>query len=369
MKTLFPLFPLLALAAVACGEKDHEHTGHTDDTGTDDTGEVQHHDTTAVVATVSADYSAGALTTISLNAEDVDDQVALATDANVTSGGGWLFALNRVDNSVRVYTPGSWDTPYKEFAVGVNPQQTIVCKDKLFVTMYGEDHVGIYNIDSGALAGSVDISSYDTHGDGTPEASSAVVLDDTLYVGLENQDETWTGIDGQVIAIDCASEQVSGSWPVGGNATISLAGDTLVARWGNWYNPDYSVAIDGEVGVLDPDSGFSAKLSEEELDLNLQSVAFNDEGFGVLLGTSTDGTDSYSVHCVDVSDWSMTKLADMDEFVSDAVANSEGEIWLATRPHWINGGEGGIYRIDPKACAFVGDPIATTLPPSALTFY
>ena len=55
--------------------------------------------------------------------------------------------------------------------------------------------------------------------------------------------------------------------------------------------------------------------------------------------------------------------------VLQVAANSEGEIWLATRPHWINGGEGGIYRIDPKACAFVGDPIATTLPPSALTFY
>jgi len=370
-----PLSPLLALVLLACGEKDPGDDTHSapDDTedsgGPDDTGTPlgQSH---AVVATVNADYTAGALSTVDLRDFSVEQHTTITTDPNVRVSGDKVFVMNRVDNSIRIYEPGSWGTPVKEFAVGVNPREAVLCEGKLFVTLYGESIVGIYDLDSGTLRGAVDISSYDTHGDGTPEASTAVELEGTLYVGLNNLDASYHSSEGSVIAIDCSTEQVTGEWSVGGNADVTLAGGTLVARWGNWYDPvDWSAAIDGEIGTLDPTSGFQPTISEVDLGMNLHSVAFNADGHGVVLATSTDGTDTYSVHCIDRSDWSLTELATVDEFLSDVAASDDGLIWIAARPHWINGGTGGVRAIDPAECTWASDMIETPLPPVALDFY
>lgn len=344
----------------------------------DDTGEAA--GSGAVVATVSSDYATGALATVSLDDWSVSDNLAtLSGDPALSVSEGKVLALSRgSEDAVRIYAPGAWTEPLVEFSVGdgANPHDAEICGDALWVSLYGESFLGVYDPDNGNLLASLDLAAYDD-GDGIPEASSMVVRGDTLYVALEQLDETttyWSAKGGTVIAIDCMRRSISGSWEVSPVPTLFADPDDeqgLLVRTGAYFDAEGEFSWDGGLWSLDPAEGTVSAIApaESENNLNYTGIAAAEGGRAIVV--ATDASWLYSVYCLDRSSGSLTLIETLDSYISSVQVNARGEAWLATRASWAApDAAAGVLVYDVASCTRLTDaPIALSLEPYAIAFY
>lgn len=347
-----------------------------DDTANDTGGGTENAQSTAVVTTVSDDYSSGALATVALDGWDVTDSITtVSTDPVVVSDGGKIFEINRYGfDTIRIYEPGRWDTPELEFSVGdgsANPHDVALCDDKLFVSLYGEDHLAIYDPATGTLTGTVDLSAYDD-GDGTPEADSMVVKDGYLYVALNRLDRnTWTSSGGTILRVDCVHENISNDYTVGPNASIVdwPGSDLLVVNTGNFG------LTDGAIQTLDPSSGALGDpiVSESDLNLTLTGLVVTVSGHALILGADPTDYATYSILCANLDgDGSVTVAETTASYINSVALNDRGEAWIAARPGFGNADStGGIIVYDVDSCtSLTGSTwIQTNLSPYDIAFY
>ncbi len=326
---------------------------------------------TAVLATVAEDYSVGALATVDLDTWSVSDSIVdISGDPVVVYSGGYLFQINRYTyDNIRVYEPGQWEAPLTEFALVdlANPHDVEVCDGLAFITQYGEPSLAVYDHETGLLAGSVDLSSYDD-GDGTPEASTMVkAANGMLYAGLQRLDRNggWVSQGGAVVEIDCASKQVTRSWDFSGSVSVYD------------YAPDSSRIVvydggdDAGLWLLDTATGELSEQKLSDMTVGASIGGFASYGDSAVVITSDDDY-NYGIGCVDLSDWSYTPAEAVDNYLAGVVANARGEAWISARTHWANpAAANGAIVYDIAACSSLtaGDPLATTLAPFSIAFY
>ncbi|MCB9763665.1 MAG: hypothetical protein H6739_28105 [Alphaproteobacteria bacterium] len=357
----------LALVLGACADKDaSDDSAAADDSATDDTSAEG--ETTAVVATVSDDYAVGTLATVSLEGWAVQDEIVdLTGDTAVIADGGYVFRLDRFAyDSVSVYTPGDWSAPIAQFALAdlANPHTVVMCDGAAFITQYGADHIAVHDPETGALRGTVDLSSFDD-GDGTPEASTMVMADNgKLYVGMQRLDRaaSWAEAGGRVAEVDCASRAVTRSWEVEGQANVYA------------YSPDGAqLVVDSGEGLhlLDTTTGtLSAPLLDEVAE-GISVVGFTSHGDRAVVAFS-DASYSYGIGCVDLGTWSFTEAERVDNYLISLSGDARGEAWISARTHWSNpAAENGLIVYDVATCTSLttSGPIATLLAPFSVAFY
>ena len=375
------LVALVALVALTgCPGKDFVLAPDTGGEGEGPSADGTH--SRAVVATVSADYTVGGLALVRLDDwTTLDGLTTLGADPQVTVTGERLVELNRgTDNSVRVYELGSFEEPLIEFSVGdgANPHSAQICGGALWLSLYGTDALGVYDIDSGASLASVSLAAY-ADDDGLPEPSSMVVIGETLYVAMERLDENsahWTSDFGVIAAIDCASREIIETWDTGPSPTITpnpSAPDTLLVRTGTYFDADGAFAWDGALASLDPEAGALTALGVDEADLesNLGSLAAGSNGRALLL--STDESWLYTASCVDLETGEVTAIATVDTFLSDVAVNDRNEAWVASRASWAAPeAVGGLLVYDLDTCTELtaeSGPIPLSIEPYSVAFY
>lgn len=373
----------LALAlTVACsgGDDDKSDTEASDTEATSDTEEgtdteddtedteVEAEQTTIAVAT--SDYSVGALATISLADWSLTDEITtLASDSALLAKEGWLLNLNRSSaDSVRIYEPGDWDEPVLEFSVGEgnNPQDAEFCGGAMFVSLYDTDYLGVYDYTTGTLQGTVDLAEFDD-GDGFPETASMVVLDDTLYVAMNqlDQDNYWVANGGVVAEVDCDTMTVTDSWEVGNNPSIvAYPGESkLLVKTGAWYS------VDGGVSVLDPAAGTQSELYIDEADLEADVALLNATGDHAMVASS-DASGNYTAWCVDLTDWSTTEAFTTASYLAGIAVTDDGHALVAGRSGWGDAETTttGVGVFDLSDCSEVGW-VDLSLEPSSMAVY
>lgn len=357
--------PLALLAACAGGDKAGT------DSGGPATGLSDQH-STVVVVTQSLDYATGAFATVDLDDHGLSDEIfPVAGDAAVRVSAGQVFQLNRYGyDSLRRYSPGRWGAPDWEVEVGdlANPVDARVCAGRLFVSLYGRDHLGVYDPDSGLLTGTVDLSAWaDTDAVG-PEPERSLVVGDRLYVGLNRMNRTvvpWLDDGGVVVEVDCTSATATRSWPVG-------AGTRVMDRWGDRVLAGGAAHGDQPAGIyaIDPDGN-------EDLVLDLTEIGEIPLFLGVvgdqaLLISRDQDYGWYSVGCLDLPTGHLTPLEQTPAHLQDLAINDRGEAWVAAHWGWIDPDavQAGLWVYDVAACAVLVDaPIQTSLGPVAVDFY
>jgi hypothetical protein len=323
-----------------------------------------------VVATLASDYSVGALSAVETESWEVKDQLAaIAGDATVRSVGEQVIQLNRFNtDTVRVYPTRDWLTPDLEFSVGeqANPHDAAICADKLFISLYGRDYIGVYDLGTGHQLGQVDLTAFEDGDTIGPEASQLVVVDEHLYVALQrlNREASWADTGGYVAQVRCDTEEVTASWPAGGNTRIHPAdqADRLLVT-GRAFEED-----PGGLWELDTtDPPLLSPLTQPTADQTIVGAAASGAQLVLL---QVDQNDAYSLVCYDTDSGQEQPLMTLSSFVTDLRANARGEAWVATRPHWEDpAAPGGLLVVDIEDCAMRTDsPITTSLPPYALDF-
>lgn len=329
----------------------------------------------AVVSTASDDYSVGALATVCLDDLSVADSLAAVTgDTVVVVDGGAVWALNRSNqNSLRRYAPEDLRVPLWEVSTGEasNPQDLAICGGEAWVSRYESNRLLRLNPEDGSTLGETDLSAYADE-DGLAELNDLVAIGDTLYVTAQqlNRDHAYQAEGGLILALDCGSGEVTGSWSPGPNPTIELLGDArLLVRTGVYFDADGAFLYDGGVRLLDTEAGELGQplITEQELGKNLGGAAAAGEH---LVTIAADEAWGYEIGCVPLIGGIYTPAMSSSSFLSAIRGNRRGEVWVASRASWAAPeAPGALIVIDAVSCAVASDAVTTTLDPLDLAFY
>lgn len=165
-------------------------------------------DQAAVVATVAADYSSGAHSTISVDPVGgprtaSNNLAATATsDLTVVAYGNYFYRIGKYfADHVTKYSIDAPATPVWQYSTlnnptdpSSNPQDMIFVNDlKAYIPRYETTTVWIVNPSAATEAefkiGELDLSAYDD-GDGSPEMRSAVIAGKKLFIALQRMTRT-----------------------------------------------------------------------------------------------------------------------------------------------------------------------------------
>ena len=317
-----------------------------------------------IMATVAMDYSVGALATFDLDSQTLTENIAsVSGDPVIIMDGGWLWQLNRYQyDTLRKYDPENLQVPLAEVSLAPdvgssNPHDVAVCGDQLFVSLYGENRIPILDQTSLEQINDIDISEW-ADADGTPEASSMVVVGSQLYVGLQRLDRN-NGFDPDTsvtLQIDCSSQSVVNSWEMGSNIEL-IEWDDGVAM--------VTQATDSlEAGVLAWDGTNWNRVWTA--DGSMSSVEYKDNRlFYSSLNTSQT---EYILHCVDMTSGTQSTSDTWSEYITDLLIEDSTTGWVGAHWGWsdVANSQPGLYLMDLDACT-VSDFWSMELAPFSIT--
>lgn len=346
--------------AIACGPP-HIKDPKVANAGPGSAGDGEQ--THAVLATVSEDYATGALATISLDDWSIVDTIVdVSGDPAVVAAGDYVFQLNRYGHdTVRVYSPGSWEVPVSEAALPdlSNPQSAEMCSEKVFYTLYGEDFLAVADPATGTARGNVDLSAT-TDADGIPEAATLLrVSDGVLLVGLRFLDRhtDWLPDGGALVSVDCESQAVREVWNVE-SPDVYPNPDAPNEPWVHEYGVGLRAFADGPGDVV---------VTTEALGGRIEGFAADG---GRALATVADADYNYRLVCIDLDDGTVETLEAANTFLFALTGNDRGEAFLAARTHWDHPGAPTGTRVFSIAdCVERTEaPLETLLAPYSITF-
>ncbi len=299
--------------------------------------------------------------TSDLEGGDVDDLLLGLAGSDwvldASDGDPWLLGRFGSD-LVRRYPGPDFAAPTLEFSTGSpsNPQALAVCAGRLFVSRMGllqdggGSDVAVYDPQTGAALGTIDLSDRAEGADGSSEPHAVVAHDGTIYVGLQRLDTeslVWAPDPvGQVVAIDCASQQVVDSWDTGPNPFLSA-----------WAGDPFALLVKTDQGLqtIDPEGAGVATLYDGTIeggDLN-GAAASGDHAVFSLHWPNTART---AVRCVDRTTGDVVEQSQNSSWGLDMKAAPDGAVWAIWRDHWNtpDADEHGFARYDPATCTALG---------------
>lgn len=322
---------------------------------------------TAIFTSVSMDYSVGSLSSITTDSLTITEDISsVSGDPVIRYDGEALWQLNRYQyDTIRQYDPRNLRYPLLEISVAPetgssNPHDVARCNQQLFVSLYEQSHLLILNPENLDEITTIDISAF-ADDDGRTEASSLVVLQNKLYLGLQglNRNNGYSYVDSTILEIDCLENQVVNSWNFGANIQLhDWKEDQLLISTYQAENFDaglYSFHPENET--------FETVLQTED---NISAVSVLGEQIAFLSASSS--FDSYQINCFDGEAW--YTHTDFLEYLSDIQINQAGEIWATAHWGWINPSEAksGIYRFDSRCQELTPNLLALNLAPNSLVF-
>ena len=175
---------------------------------------------TAVVATVAADYSAGAHSVVAVNPvggprNTQNDLLPTISDIMVTAYENYFYRIERYQrDNVTKFDIAAPDTPVYQYSVldsgetgSANPHALIfLSAQKAYLLRYEKTTAWIVNPSAATEAefkiGELDLSAY-ADADGIPEMDSGIIVDGLLYITLERLDQNngWVPSNTPYIAV------------------------------------------------------------------------------------------------------------------------------------------------------------------------
>jgi hypothetical protein len=313
------------------------------------------------------DYSVGSLSTITTESLHVNQDISsVSGDPILRFQGGFLWQLNRFNyDTIRKYDPRDLSMPLAEVSVSSdhgssNPHDIAICGDQIFVSLFEQSEILILSLEDLSELGRIDILNF-ADADQRTEASSLLVLQDKLYLGLQglDRDNLYSNIGSKILEIDCSAHQVSRSWDFGANIQLInwIEGMLLVSSHGFEETPAGLYSFDPETET------FETIVTSNK---NISSTASNGEQIAFISIESVEN--SYILNCFDGEEWH--SVSGFLEYLPDLKINQLSEIWVASHWGWLdpNNAFSGIYRFDSTCQELEPHAIPLNLAPNSLVF-
>ena len=338
----------------------------------DDTGNPALRQTHVLVATISDNYSFGAIATVAMDTLEVSDNLAATSgDTTVTGTANKAVVLNRLNtDTVRVYQPSHWTEPELEFALPdlSNPQDALICNDLLWVTQHNRDRVTAHSLTDGLVMGALNLQAW-TGADGYAEATSLLPTDGGMLIAVQQFDQldNWASEGGAILRAPCDGGTATSLYGLGPSPTLvsSPTPGVLGVKTGTYG------ALDGAVYLGDHDGLTQDVLvAESELGVEITAAALSETH---LVYITTDPDWYFEVRCQDLHTGVTATGLRTTSFISDVEIDDRGRAWITARSGWSDGTPDphGLYVFDPDTCSSLlasEEPIHTTLNPYSIDF-
>lgn len=287
-----------------------------------------------IQATVSMDYSVGALATIHKEQNVLNENISsISGDPVLDFDGEFLWQLNRYRyDTLRKYDPADLTAPLAEISLrfeseeSSNPQAVRRCSDKLFVSQHDKTELLILDPSTLSKLGSVSLEDFMDE-DGSPEASTMVQLeDDALYVGLQrlNRNDSWNSVGSAIVKIDCIEEKIETEYMFGADIRLYQDEDTLLLSSSRAHEQS------GGIFTLTQEQTFAPYV---EIDKEVLDVAAIGEYLYFI--TIDDDFGQQEVYCASKENGSLTLLRDFDEYLTFIRSNGNS-LWIGAHWGWNN---------------------------------
>lgn len=343
----------------------------------------------AVVATQAGDYSSGSLSLISLEDYSADNlgNYAAGSDSVVSTHGEDIYRIGRFGQdaiaklSVHDLTNPVWE--HSTDGTGEsssNPYKMIVKDDTTaYVIRFGMSAIWVVNPSAANnetfKTGEIDLSSYDTNGNGTPNTSDAILIGDKLYVIMQNLDDTWAPATGWIAVIDTTNNtqiktNTDTATPDGIALTIKNPAHAKYAADNNKLYVAgigrYSSEYTGGIESIDLTSYATEVVVDDGDDVNhpygnIVNLAILNSNQGYFVGyASWQHTNVYRFN-PSTGEVNATPVV-LDKDVSDIEIGPRGNLWIANRT------ANGITILDTVDDSISVDVIDTALLPVNIEF-
>ncbi len=391
----------ILLALTACNDD------NTDGSDSTDTGKAQK----AVIATVAADFSAGAHAVFSTEApfSGVTQQSPTVSDITVNCDGEYFYRIERFsgENVTRFHITrpaealaqlSTRDSSGQETASS-NPQGLVFVSDtRAYLLRHGSSKAWIVNpaakTDAEFKVGELDLSAYNV--DGSPNMISGVAVDGKLYIAmqrLKTADFSYAPQDAYVAVIDIATNTEIDTAPGkeglkgillpvknpgeleydAATGLIFVQGTGRYASFDGSRAPEYT----GGIATIDPQNNYATRVVLDDGDATTHPV-------GLITGMEiTSATRGYIVGYAGFKDNGLysfdpaTGKLDVDAAGKPVVVadikgvgigglahDNQGRLWVSV----ADDAAPGIKVLDGKDGKVIRERIATTLNPTAITF-
>lgn len=318
----------------------------------------------------TTDFSVGAIATVDVADRSVQDAIiATSGDPVVVSDGGYVVQLERASPaSARVWAAPDFTTPVVELALpgGSNPQDAVICADRVYVTLLGEPSIAVFDR-SGADLGRVDLAE-DADADGNPEVATIVRVGERAFAGLQRlraEGPVWEAAgDGLVVEIDCATQAIVERYTVGPNPSVHGLDDAqILVRTGVWGEPDGALSTlsiaDGELAEV---------VSEADVGEDLGDLAAIGRTV-VVLGGAFDFAHN-TVRCLDLDSGASTIGDEPGNFLPAVATGPDGLAWVAQSIDYADADAPyGLRAFDATCVEHTDGPLPTLLPPYSIAQY
>ncbi len=321
------------------------------------------------VVLTTTDYTVGALATIGGTTGTLTDGiVTLGGDAVVNTDATHSYILERGgENTVRAYVTGAWDAPIFEVSTGdgSNPAAATPCGAYLWVSLYNGGALSAFNLETQALAGSVDLVDFDD-GDGSGNPTSLYCAPNgSLYAALERYSYVdYTSVAGAIVKVDPVAFSILDSWETVNNANfLPHAADATTL----WIDGGNYGALDGALVAFDTTTDTLGAPIWEESDLGMNVSQISTGNAETAIMVTNDGL-TWEVWCLHLTDWTYERVEQPGAFIGGGAVSPDGKVWL-TYAYGFNPDLPvtvlGTVAWDSATCARA-EPVHTDLPPYSL---
>jgi hypothetical protein len=148
---------------------------------------------------------------------------SISTDPILRRTADAVFVVNRLsfDNLQRLDPDRGFRTAWQTgVGVGANPHDVVLLSDdKAYASRFEPpfNDVAVVNPRSGAVLSSIVLEELAENRDRTPRADRAVIVEGSVFVGLQDIDRTFTRFgEGKLAVIDTERDEIAGAIPLGG---------------------------------------------------------------------------------------------------------------------------------------------------------
>jgi len=314
-----------------------------------------------------------------------DLDLSIYTDAKLAANGGNVYVIEGVGaDDILIVDPAETAAPVGNYSVGnaTNPYNILPLNEKTaYVVRYDSPEILIVNTATGAELGTIDLSSYADE-DGLPETSTSILVDTTLYVGMQflnRTDMSWNPIrNGLVAAISTNMNAVVDTFALTVKNPLAMDitsdGSALLIGGGqhiSFFDPttqqDLIDAALAEAGVdkLNLDTGEVSRITEgADLNANVSAVCVAPGDSVAWIIAAETVWPNTAVYKIDIATGAVLDSLEEPTAASALAVSTDGDLLVG------EGGMGpfGILTYDAATGDLTHGLVNTALAPAAAVF-
>jgi DNA-binding beta-propeller fold protein YncE len=334
---------------------------------------------TELIAVTNTDFeSRGTLSILDPKTMTTIDSEAefLSSDPYLSVFGNRIYVINRYNaDNIQVIDPTKNYDTILQFSTGngSNPHGlAFSSSEKAYISRYETsfNDLLIVNPATGAEIGTIDMKPYADNADKTPRADQMMIINDELFVLVQDLNASWDGFGtSKIVVIDTKTDQVTDTIPLEGKNPGSMK---YLTESGLLYVSNFGLSwpytLSGGIEVIDPieKKSHGIILDDDTLKGNCGEIEILSKYLGYVIVSDENFVNSVKAFNPETGALLGTIYESPGSFIQSIEITDDGYLLLTERYESAS----GIFFIDTKDNKIIKGPVSTgNLPPFSISTF